>query len=418
MPDRAALLEAEVSHDDGERPRTAWVAIADAAQAGCIAHALAATGWHVPRVAHGCNEIRALMHALLPLPDVLVTGLRFDDGDALRLIRELGVLPGAPAIFLASHQQRAVLKAAQSLTEVCGLRFAGLSERPGDAASVAEALAHFRPAAPRLRAATVPAPLERDEVCRLMAQEHLFPWMQPKVRLDTLEVIGVEALMRGVDACGRLVTPDRLIPVLTKYGLLDEATLHVARQTADFVARCLGEGMAISASINVSMTSLARLDFCQQLEKIVQDAGLDPSWITLEITETDAMSDAIQVAENTARIRMLGFNLAIDDFGTAYSSLDQLARIPFSELKIERAFVTGALHHPGKRASLAACAMLGTSLGLQVVAEGVETLDDLACVRQAGCTHLQGYLVSRPIPVGQMLDWLRGLDDLQVPLAA
>ncbi len=400
----------------GRAVRTAWVVMAESEQADAISKALSAQGWRVPQVVDGVAAARSLLHSVHPLPDVVVTGLRFDDGDGLRLIRDLGALPGAPAVFVASRQQRAVLKAAHALADVCGIRFAGACERPSDAASVAGMLSTYRAPPARVRAATIPAPLERDDVCALMARDDLFPWMQPKVRIDTCEVIGVEALMRGLDEAGRLVTPDRLVPVLARHGLLDEATLLVARQTTDFVVRCLGEGMAISASINVSMTSLARQEFCQALESIVQRAGLDPSWITLEITETDAMSDVVQVVENTARIRMLGFNLAIDDFGTAYSSLEQLARIPFSELKIERAFVTGAQNASSKRASLAACAMLGRSLGLQVVAEGVETSEDLACVRDAGCTHVQGYLVAKPIPVGRMLDWLRSLDNLHVAL--
>lgn len=396
--------------------RTAWVAIADAKQAVLIAQALSAGGWQVPHVVHGTRQVRSLLQLPQALPDVLVTGLRFEDGDGLRLIRDLGNLSGAPAVFIASHQQRAVLRAAQSLADVCGLRFAGACEDPADADAVARRLADYRAPPARTGAAMVPAPLDRDEVCALMTRDDLFPWMQPKVRLDTCEVVGVEALMRGIDEHGRLITPDRLVPVLTRYGLLDDATLRVARQTTEFVIRCLEEGMAISASINVSMTSLTRPDFCRELEAIVLESGLDPSWITLEITETDAMSEVIPVVENTARIRMLGFNLAIDDFGTAYSSLDQLSRIPFSELKIERAFVTGALADAGKRACLAACAMLGRSLGLQVIAEGVETPDDLACVRDAGCTHVQGYLVARPIPVGRTLEWLRSLDGLRVPL--
>jgi len=395
--------------------RRAWVAIDDAALAAYIACGLVQAGWTVPHVVHGCAEVHALVRAAACLPDVLLTGLRFHDGDGLRLIRELGGLADAPAIFVASGQQRAVIKAAQSLADACGLRFAGATEQPRDIASIARQLAAFDPT--RLHPARRPAlpPLDRASVRDIIEREDVFPWLQPKVRLDTMEVVGVEALMRGFDAEGRLVMPDRLIPALAAHGLLDDATLRVARQTAEFVASCLGEGMAVSAAINVSMLSLARLDFCQRLAEAVERVSLDPSWITIEITETDAMSDMARVIENAARIRMLGFNLAIDDFGTAYSSLTQLARIPFSELKVERAFVTGCGSDPVKRATVSACALLGRSLGLQVVAEGVETLEDLAGVRACGCTHVQGYLVSRPIPAGRALDWLRGLDELRVP---
>ena len=399
-------------------PRAAWVAIEDLPQGTAIARALEADGWQVPQVMSTCADVHRLVHAAVALPDVLVTGLRFSDGDGLRLIRDLGNLPDAPAIFLASHQQRAVIKAAQSLAEACGLRFAGSAEQPADANTIATRLTTFR--AQRVSAVTrTPAGLlNRADLRAIIDREGLFPWMQPKVRLDTLEVIGVEALMRGCDQAGELVMPDRLSPALAAHGLLDEATLRVARQTAEFVANCLAEGMAISAAINVSMQSLEGLDFCLRLVETVERVALDPSWITIEITETDAMSDAARVIENTARIRMLGFNLAIDDFGTAYSSLTQLSRIPFSELKIERAFVTHCAQDPGKHAIVSACALLGRSLGLQVVAEGVETPNDLVGVRTAGCTHVQGYLIARPMPVARALDWLRSLDELRVNLPA
>jgi EAL domain-containing protein (putative c-di-GMP-specific phosphodiesterase class I) len=408
-----------MSADGRARMRSAWVAIDDEAQAQAIARGLVLAGWEVGHVVHGCAAVHALARDAARLPDVLVTGLRFrdGDGDGLRLIRELGAFPDAPAVFLASRQQRAVIKAAQTLADACGLRFAGAVEQPADVAGIVAQLAGFHPVSTRVARRAEPPVLDRASVHAIIQREDVFPWMQPKVRLDTLEVVGVEALMRGFDEAGELVMPDRLIPALAAHGLLDDATLRVARQTAEFVAACLEEGMAISAAINVSMSSLARLEFCQRLAETIERVAVDPSWITIEITETDAMSDATRVIENAARIRMLGFNLAIDDFGTAYSSLTQLVRIPFSELKIERAFVTNCGRDAVKRATVSACALLGRSLGLQVVAEGVETVEDLAGVRASGCTHFQGYLVSRPIPVGHTLDWLRGLDELRAPIA-
>ena len=121
------------------------------------------------------------------------------------------------------------------------------------------------------------------------------------------------------------------------------------------------------------------------------------------------MADLATVIENTARIRMLGFNLSIDDFGTAYSSLMQLSQIPFSELKIERNFVAGIAGDPVRQAIVRSCAELGAALGLHVVAEGVETRDEMACVQRLGCSHVQGYLASRPLPAQVALQWLREL---------
>ncbi|MEF7612907.1 EAL domain-containing response regulator [Aquincola sp. MAHUQ-54] len=391
-----------------------WVAVSEPEVAGDVARALADAGRPPAAVVHDVAGVQRLLAQRAP-PALLVMGLRFADGDGFQLMRLLARRARAPAVFILSRQQRAVIKTASSLAESCGLPLAGAAELPAQADAIVRSVLAYRPDVQR-PAPPVRPELSRDELLSLFDRDVLQPWMQPKWRLATGEIVGFEALMRAHDAEGRLVMPDRLVAALGRHQLLDEATLHMARRTVDFVASCLAEGMAISASINVSMQSLSNFSFCQELAAAVDQAGVDPSWITIEITETDAMADLASVIENTGRIRMLGFNLAIDDFGTAYSSLFQLSRIPFSELKIERAFVTGIAADRGKQGIVKACAMLGASLGLHVVAEGVETLEELQWIRDAGCTEVQGYLVSRPMPAGRALDWLRGLPDQRFEL--
>ncbi|RQP21917.1 EAL domain-containing response regulator [Piscinibacter terrae] len=398
--------------------RSAWVVIDDAHQAWTVGRALQDAGWNLSGIANGMKGARDLLRCVPHTPDVVVTGLRFQDGDGLQLVRLLGGLPAAPSIFIASHQQRAVIKAAVALAQASAVPVVGVAEQPVDAQAIAATLGRVEFKTPRRAAQPRPQELSVDEVRALMAQGAIAPWLQPKVRVDTCEVVGFEALMRAQDAEGRLITPDRLIGPLAAGGLLDQASMQMARQTIDFVGHCLSEGMAISASINISMQSLANFGFCQELVRAVDAIELDPSWITIEITESETMCDLAQVIENTARIRMLGFNLAIDDFGTAYSSFFQLSQIPFSELKIERAFVTGLGEDPARQAIVRACAQLGSSLGLQVVAEGVENASELAAVRQCGCSQVQGYLVSRPMPPQLAFDWLRQLDNVCVPLPA
>jgi len=412
----AALLDCAPAPSTSIRGRTAWIAISEPAQARVIADSIGEAGWAVLCIVHDLDSLQRLAAATEDLPDLLVSGLLFDDGDGFQLIRHVSKRRRPPALFVVSHQQRAVIKAAVSLADACGLQVAGTSEHPLDVAGIARSLEGFEPR--RVVRAARPAvrPLEHDELLSLFDRGALYPWMQPKMRIDTSEVVGFEALMRAHDDQGTLIMPDRLISALTAHGLLDEATMRMARQTVGFVATALGEGMAVSASINVSMQSLSNLAFCQELALAVEHAQLDPSWITIEITETDAMADLASVIENTGRIRLLGFNLAIDDFGTAYSSLSQLSRIPFSELKIERAFVSSAHQDSGKQAIVRACAQLGGSLGLHVVAEGVESLDELDVVRRAGCSQVQGYLVSRPMPADRALGWLRDLTDQRFEL--
>lgn len=393
--------------------QSAWVVISNAHEAWGIAQSVQSAGWQLRGVANGMKGVRDLMRSCGEWPDVVVCGLRFDDGDGFQLIRALANGPRTPAVFIASRQQRSVIKAAVALAAACGVQLAGVAEQPVDPAAVGGALrAHSPRQAPPPRPAQ--PPLSREELMTLFDRGALVPWLQPKVRIDTREVVGFEALMRAHDDQGRLIMPDRLVSALAHHGLLDQATMHMARQTVDFVGACLSEGLAISASINVAMQSLANVAFCQELGRAAEAIDLDPSWITIEITETDAMTDLAQVIENTARIRMLGFNLAIDDFGTAYSSFFQLSQIPFSELKIERAFTKRLQEDTARQAIVRACAQLGASLGLHVVAEGVETAAELACVRDCGCSQVQGYLVARPMPSSLAFEWLRGLPDLRV----
>ncbi len=411
----------DVAEEVSDPMRTAWIVIDGRHEASAIAAILSDSGWMVLHVAHGIAGVDALFARDEPLPDLIVTGLRFSDGDGFHLIRKLARHSTQPAIFVVSHQQRAVIKTAVALADACGLVLAGIAEQPIDPEALRRDLAKFEfriRIAPRI--ATVPASapaLSRDELTSLLDRGALVAWLQPKLRIATREVVGFEALMRARDEQGKLIGPDRMVAALGVHGLLDRATLCIARQTMDFVARCLDEGMAVSASINVAMQALSSLTFCQALSDAVESVQRDPSWITIEITETDAMADLASVIENTGRIRMLGFNIAIDDFGTAYSSLFQLSRIPFSELKIERAFVTGVDRDSGKQAIVAACAQLGASLGLHVVAEGVETAAELEYVTRAGCAQVQGYLVAQPMPAADALEWLRSLEDLRFPLA-
>jgi EAL domain-containing protein (putative c-di-GMP-specific phosphodiesterase class I) len=409
MPPTAATAADAPLRDraDPRAPGLAWIAVPDAGEAGAIAAALAAGGWRVGHAADSLGALQAALTGAAVPPSLIVGALRFADGDALQLVRTLARRALPTSLFLVGDAPRAVVAATRALADACGVAVAGSAAPADAAAAIARALADFTPRAPATRRRGADAPLDEAELLDLLDRGALHPWLQPKLDLATRGVVGFEALMRAHDAAGTLVMPARLISALGAHGLLDEATMHMARQTVAFVATCLGEGFDVGASINVAMRSLANLAFCQELERTVARAGVDPQRIAIEIAEADAAGDPALMLENTTRVRLLGFDVSIDHFASAGSNLRELARAPFTELKIERSLVADIDTDPGRQAVVAACARFGRALGRQVVAEGVETEGELATLERLGCTQVQGYLVSRPLPAAEALAWLR-----------
>lgn len=393
----------------------AWLLMADDDHAERTGAELAAAGWQVELRLGSLQLLLLHLHCEAAPPDVLLCGLRFDDGDAFRLMRLLSGDPRAPALFFTTRQPRSVLDNAAAMAEACGLKLAGGVTRPVAPGRIVQALRTYRlaPATQAPDAGT--AELAARDLRALLQGERLQAWLQPRMRLPGLEIAGVEVLMRGVAEDGSLLSPQRLVPALQRHGLLESATLVLARQAFGFLAGCRAEGVALTCSINVSLHSLSDATFCAELSELAQRNGLDPGWITLEISEKDTAADPPTVIENTARCRLLGFNLCIDDFGTGYSNLLQLSRLPFSALKIDQSFIAGIESDPTRQVIVKACADLAHGLGLRVVAEGVETAAQLQAVGAAGCNEAQGSVLSQPMSLDETRQWLRGLDPGRLP---
>lgn len=397
--------------------RRVWLLMTDTAHADQVESELGAAGWLVEARHTQMQHLLLQLHCEPTPPDVVVCGLNFEDGDAFRLMRLLSGDVRAPALFFSTRQSRSVLKSAMAMAAACKLRVAGGLERPVEPGSVAKALRGYsgdEAAAPAVAQPALSAPVLRAMLTRYRMQA----WMQPLLRLSSREVVGVEALMRGVAEDGSPVMPAELLPALKLHGLLEEATLAMAHQLSSFLVECLEQGKPLNGSLNVSLHSLSDPGFCGELSRMVHRSGLDASWITLEIAEQDAVGDLPLVIENTARIRMLGFNLALDNFGTAYSSLLQLSQLPFSELKLDRSLVAGMDADATRQVVAGASASMARGLGMRVVAAGVETAAEWRAAQAAGCTDVQGHLLARPMRVEAMRQWLQTLDAMRLPPAS
>jgi diguanylate cyclase (GGDEF)-like protein len=248
----------------------------------------------------------------------------------------------------------------------------------------------------------------RDALERAALEVHL----QPQIELCSGRVVGAEALARWRGADGKLIPPDRFIPVAEHAGLivaLGEFVLRTAcRQLAAWQARGLA-GMRMA--INVSLGQFRSADFTQRVADTIAEFGLDAHSIELEITESMAMEDIDTVVDTLQALKRIGVQVAVDDFGTGYSSLGHLHRLALDRVKIDRIFVE-QLSQAGERATIAEMIVrLGHNLGLRVIAEGVETAAHAEALLRLGCDEAQGYYFARPMDLAGFEAWLatRGL---------
>jgi diguanylate cyclase (GGDEF)-like protein len=240
--------------------------------------------------------------------------------------------------------------------------------------------------------------LESD-LRRALDNEELEVFYQPQARLDTGEIIGMEALVRWSHPTRGMVPPVEFIPLAEEIGLINrlgEWVLRTAcRQLQTWIAAGLPE---MRVAVNLSVRQLLQKDFATTVERALNDTGLAPHLLELEITESTLMENAQDTLQALHQLRSLGLRLSIDDFGTGYSSLSYLKRFPVDIIKIDRSFVQDTPDDVDDAAIVTGIIALAHSLRLEVVAEGVETEAQLRFLRGKSCDILQGYYLSKPIP--------------------
>jgi diguanylate cyclase (GGDEF)-like protein len=245
----------------------------------------------------------------------------------------------------------------------------------------------------------------RSQLEVALEQDQFVLRFQPLVDLDDRRIVGAEALVRWCQPGGELLGPNLFIPLCEQTGMIVELGSWVlreaCRQGAAWQQR-RGGSEPISLSVNISPRQLLEPGFAGELSAIIEQTGLETAALILEITENVFIEDLASVTERLEQVRRLGVRIALDDFGTGFSSLAYLARLPIDVLKIDRSFVA-KLGPRNERALFQGIVALAHSLELDSVAEGVETEDQLAVLREAGCRRGQGYLFAKPMSAGEIV---------------
>lgn len=231
---------------------------------------------------------------------------------------------------------------------------------------------------------------------------------QPQVDLRTGAIVGAEALMRWLRPDRGMISPARFIPIAEKTGLILPLGIWALRSALGEIKRLRDQGLPIEhVSVNLSARQLHQQDLIPQVDELLRQADVEPGSLTLELTESILMDDAEYAARTLKALKALGLKLSLDDFGTGYSSLAYLHRFPFDTIKIDRSFVQEMHTQNNGAAIVDATIQLAHSLGMTVVAEGVECEQQLAALRSSGCDYVQGYVFSRPLPTTELTSMLR-----------
>ena len=339
--------------------------------------------------------------------DIVVSDLDMPGMDGMEFIRHLTLECKETSLIIVSSLERSLVASVEGMARAYGANLIGAVEKPATARQM-EAMIHLH--AQRVTAvATAAAPVFGiEEILAAIGRGEFEPFFQPKVDMRTGTVRGAEALARWRHPEHGIVHPSAFIATLEEGGEIDGLTAAMVAQAARACQRWKEAGIEASVSVNLSITCLADVTLADRMTAIVEGQGLSPEDVVFELTESATAAELGPALENLSRLRMKGFGLSIDDYGTGYSSMQRLARMPFTELKIDRSFVTGAPLHAANRVVLESSLEMALRLKMVAVAEGVETQDEWSLLHELQCPVAQGYFVAMPMEGHEVLRWMRG----------
>lgn len=240
-----------------------------------------------------------------------------------------------------------------------------------------------------------------------LREKQIIPWYQPKQCLRTGAIVGVEALARWQHPHSGMISPALFLPYVSLHGLDKPLLTHIFRLAAQDYQDWCRNGYTVPISINLPTHLLEQESLPDELLEVAMHYHIDAQDITFELLETTLTEQTSQLLVGAGRLRLKGFQLAQDDFGIGYSSMQALTTVPFTELKIDRMFVAGAAQDETRAAAMRSSIALGKQLGLKVTAEGVETEEDARLLHTTECDNIQGYYVSHPLPADELLRFLQ-----------
>lgn len=339
--------------------------------------------------------------------DIIVLDLVMPGKDGIELLRVLAEISTTSQLILVSGYDESVLGVARELAEAHGLVVLDHFMKPIRVADFLNTLKRFQLPRKGVDHHTLETYSGSNSAIITGIENGQFCYAyQPQINLRNGKAIGYEALARWQHPSLGTLAPDYFIQVAEQNNLIDELTWSLLKASLNDIKSIIQTSPNTTVSINLSTKQLSNLALPDQLNTLFQEQGIPTSNIIIEITETGLLGDLRRSLDILARFRMKGFKMSIDDFGTGSAMYEQLYRLPVTELKVDRSFVTRCLSDKKSHAIVDQTISLAHELNLSVVAEGVETQEIADVLIEMGCDIGQGYLYGKPLPINH---WLKSL---------
>lgn len=331
-------------------------------------------------------------------PRALALDLHLSDTDSVEVLESVVACGFDGPVVLMGRSEPRMLEASQRIALAMGLNVIGVLHKPFAHRELIRLLHQAHP---------TPETLGEDDLDEGLANRHIRPYLQPIIDGASGAVVGAEALARWHHPDLGMIRPDKFVDLAERSQRMNDLTFAMLAQAAEHWTELADEGHRLVIAVNISASSLRDASFADRAYTVISSAGMDPTCLKLEITESVAMDTSINVARMLEGMRQRGFSLALDDFGTGHSSLVSLHRLPFAELKIDKSFVLNLPTDTDAQIIVHALVDLAHNLGQRVVAEGVENQETLDILRDFGADSLQGYFFARPLPPEAFRAWVK-----------
>lgn len=364
-----------------------------------LQHLFNELGSYQLEVAHNGEEALKCIkrrHFDLVLTDLLMPGM-----DGVQFIQGLATQHSKPALAIMSASSRRMLMGASLVARNLGVTVIGLISKPVNLAALSNLTAQLKRLEPDDSAAPIRLEISREKLLGALHSQQLQAWFQPKKALANGRIVAAEALVRWVHPQHGPLLPQHFLPALIEHDLEEQLLWLMLEHALQAQQAWRLEGYEVPVSINLPTHLLSSHDLADRLYDFVLERRGVPGKLCFELMECSIPDDISHFYAGACRLRIKGFGLSQDDFGKGYSSYLNLVSAPFTELKIDRCLVQGCNHNEELAQALTSIITLGRQLGLTVVAEGVETAEELALLRKIECTQVQGFLISHAVSAQQ-----------------